>query len=160
MAGDTGDTEGDDSRVGYGRPPKATRFRKGRSGNPAGKPKGTRNRREIPGERLRALVLEEAYRPVKLRVGESVVTMPMIQAALRSLTQSAAKGEPRAQVVLFKMVSASEAEAAAQEEMVEEQREPEKPVIEIRVVDVIDGRPVPTGEVLYPYGGGPGEGEK
>lgn len=29
--------------VGYGKPPKATRFRKGESGNPRGRPKGRRN---------------------------------------------------------------------------------------------------------------------
>jgi hypothetical protein len=30
-------------RVGYGRPPLATRFRAGQSGNPRGRPKGARN---------------------------------------------------------------------------------------------------------------------
>lgn len=30
---------GEDDKVGYGRPPKATRFPKGRSGNPSGKPR-------------------------------------------------------------------------------------------------------------------------
>lgn len=39
--GDPGEEE-----VGYGRPPRATRFRKGRSGNPGGRPRGRRN--EIP----------------------------------------------------------------------------------------------------------------
>ena len=29
--------------VGYGRPPSATRFQPGQSGNPKGRPKGTRN---------------------------------------------------------------------------------------------------------------------
>ena len=33
----------DDDSVGYKRPPEATRFKKGRSGNPSGRRKGTRN---------------------------------------------------------------------------------------------------------------------
>jgi hypothetical protein len=32
-----------DSKVGYGNPPKATRFKPGHSGNPKGRPKGSRN---------------------------------------------------------------------------------------------------------------------
>ena len=38
----------DDGDGGYGRPPKATRFRKGQRGNPAGRPRG--RRREAPYE--------------------------------------------------------------------------------------------------------------
>jgi len=44
--GDASDDERDHESVGYGRPPKATRFRKGQSGNPRGRPKGSR--RDIP----------------------------------------------------------------------------------------------------------------
>tara|TARA_R100001163_G_scaffold7787_1_gene8014 strand:- start:157 stop:723 length:567 start_codon:yes stop_codon:yes gene_type:complete len=36
----TGDRNGDDGVAGYGKPPAATRFKKGRSGNPKGRPKG------------------------------------------------------------------------------------------------------------------------
>ena len=35
--------DGKNYEVGYGRPPKATQFKPGRSGNPRGRPKGSRN---------------------------------------------------------------------------------------------------------------------
>jgi hypothetical protein len=37
------DRDDDDYEVGYGKPPKHTRFKPGQSGNPKGRPKGTRN---------------------------------------------------------------------------------------------------------------------
>jgi len=149
MAGDTADTGDDETHVGYGRPPKSTRFRKGQSGNPAGKLKGTRNRRHPSGEWLRELLLKEAYRPVKGEVGRKEVTMPLAQAVIRSLTDAATKGEARAQATFFKMLSASEAAAAGQKETPDETPESEVPDFEIQIVDVVDGRPVPA-EVIYP----------
>jgi hypothetical protein len=39
----TGGRDRDDAEIGYGKPPASTRFRKGQSGNPAGRPRGRRN---------------------------------------------------------------------------------------------------------------------
>ena len=39
--------------VGYGRPPEATRFKPGQSGNPKGRPKGSKNLRTLFAEELR-----------------------------------------------------------------------------------------------------------
>src|SRR5688572_5502186 len=39
----TGGREGDDDAIGYRKPPVSTRFRKGQSGNPRGRPRGRRN---------------------------------------------------------------------------------------------------------------------
>lgn len=38
-----GNDEEDEEQVGYGQPPKASRFRPGQSGNPGGRPKGVKN---------------------------------------------------------------------------------------------------------------------
>src|SRR5690606_32608144 len=106
--------------VGYGRPPQETRFRKGRSGNPNGKPRGTRSRQRPSAERLASLMLEEAYRPVTVDEDGREVTLPMAQAVFRSLAAAASRGEARAQAMFFKLVSATEEIEAAAEEMPED----------------------------------------
>ncbi len=144
--------EGGEARVGYGRPPKSGQFRKGVSGNPKGKPKGAKNRPRAESEQLRALIRREAYRPVKVRVDGAELTMPLAQAALRSLGTAALSGETRALAIFLKILSAGVAEEdAVVEELLEEAREAERPEIRVRIVDAVDGRAVPTDEYLYPY---------
>lgn len=41
-----------DYEVGYGKPPKATRFAAGQSGNPAGRPRGSKNLQTLLSEEL------------------------------------------------------------------------------------------------------------
>jgi hypothetical protein len=95
--------------VGYGKPPVATRFRKGQSGNPTGRPKGSKNK--LPAlneERMKAMILEEAYRTIPVRDGERTVNVPIARAVLRSLAVSAAKGQYRAQRLFAELLSAVE----------------------------------------------------
>ena len=61
-------------------------------------------------EKLKALALQEAYRPIKIKDGETLVELPMIQAVLRNVTLSAAKGNQRAQRMLFDLVGEVENE--------------------------------------------------
>jgi Family of unknown function (DUF5681) len=99
-------------QVGYGKPPQATRFQPGKSGNPNGRPRASRKARpaDVAVEKLKALALQEAYRPIKIKDGEKLVELPTIQAALRNVTLSAAKGNQRAQRMLFEFVGEVEGE--------------------------------------------------
>ncbi len=103
--------------VGYGKPPVEHRFRKGKSGNPNGRPKRSKNRspslkpRDQPTD---ALVLEEAYRPVTIREGHKVVELPAIQASIRALAISAMKGSRLSQKALAEIVREIEDRRAKQ----------------------------------------------
>lgn len=100
--------------IGYGKPPKAGRFTKGRSGNPKGRPRGSRNKPALTfgDERLKALLLDEAYRVIPIQDASGVLNMPMAQAIIRSVAVAAAKGQVRAQQLFLKLVHAIEDEQA------------------------------------------------
>jgi hypothetical protein len=111
-------TETADYEVGYGKPPKETRFKPGQSGNPRGRPKGSKNKTShIPAEneeRLKKVILEECYRKIGVRDGDRLVEIPVIQAVVRSLALTAAKGNLRAQRMLTEQLKWVERERKAE----------------------------------------------
>ncbi|MCA3643288.1 MAG: hypothetical protein IOC63_15795 [Methylobacterium sp.] len=95
--------------VGYAKPPAETRFRKGQSGNPRGRPKGARNK--LPAlheERLKDIVLAEAYRDIKVHDGDRQVTVPMAEAIVRSMALKAARGDHRSQKLFAELLNRTE----------------------------------------------------
>jgi hypothetical protein len=95
-----------DYEVGYARPPIRNRFKKGQSGNPYGRPKGAKNNRPAPNEqRLKTIILDEAYRTITVSEGERKITLPMVQAIVRSLGVAAVKGQYRATRLFTEIVA-------------------------------------------------------
>jgi hypothetical protein len=99
------ESEGGESseQIGYGHPPKAHRFQEGQSGNPQGRPVGSKNK-EPSAQRLRDLMLAEGDRP---EAGE--LTCSRIEKIVRTLHDQAAAADVAAIKVLFHMRAAAEA---------------------------------------------------
>ena len=82
--------------TGYRKPPKHTRFMKGQSGNPKGRPKGTQN--------LRTDLSEELSELIRVREGDHEITVSKQRALLKTLTARALKGDTRAAQLVLDLV--------------------------------------------------------
>jgi hypothetical protein len=91
-------------KVGYGKPPRHTRFRKGQSGNPCGRPP------RDPAQRLKALTLQEAYRATVIDEGGRMVPATAMRAILRCQTELAINGNVQAQRAILAAVRRFEKE--------------------------------------------------
>ena len=95
--------------IGYRKPPKHTRFVKGQSGNPRGRPRKPKPRplllSDAPSDRF---LEEEAYRPIALRENGQAIELPAVKAVMRALTTSAIKGNRLAQKYLLEHVRGME----------------------------------------------------
>lgn len=80
--------------VGYGRPPKATRWKKGSSGNPRGRPKGARN--------FQTELAEEIAEKITIREAGSEKKTSKLRVAIKTMVAKAMKGDPRAMALLMK----------------------------------------------------------
>jgi hypothetical protein len=83
------------NKVGYAKPPKHTRFTKGRSGNPKGRPTGPKN--------LATMMIEELTQTVAIVENGKRTKIPKIRAAVRQALNRAMAGDFKAlqQIVIM-----------------------------------------------------------
>jgi hypothetical protein len=77
-----------DYPVGYGKPPQHTRFHQGQSGNPRGRPKGSRN--------LSTLMAKALNEPVVISENGKRKRITKREAVLKQLVNKAASGDAKA----------------------------------------------------------------
>jgi hypothetical protein len=82
--------------VGYGRPPRHTRFQPGCSGNPKGRPKGSRS--------VGAILQDVMSQKIAVTEQGKTRRMPVIEAMLRRLLDDALRGEEKALKLLLSLV--------------------------------------------------------
>jgi hypothetical protein len=74
--------------VGYGKPPVHSRFKRGVSGNPKGRPRGSRN----PPAVIYAILNEK----ISVRLGDKVQRISKFEALMHNITAKALKGDSKA----------------------------------------------------------------
>jgi Family of unknown function (DUF5681) len=91
--------------IGYGKPPAKYRFKKGRSGNPLGRPRkiAPPNLSSVPNL-VDEFIVKEALRPIPIRDGNKVSEITVIEAVVRSMGLAAMKGDHRAQKAILGLI--------------------------------------------------------
>lgn len=88
---------GDDDYIGKGVTPKHTRFQPGQSGNPRGRPKGTKN--------LKTDLAEELAEKMTVTINGKQVKLSKQRLMLKALAAKAVKGDVRAADTVIRLVA-------------------------------------------------------
>ena len=107
-------------RVGYCNPPEHSRFQKGKSGNPTGRPKGTLN--------VATVLARTLHEKVIVKENGKRRTVTKLEAALLRLTNKAAAGDLRAVQLLAALARSAEERGVPEATPNESLGEPEEDV--------------------------------
>jgi len=92
-------------KVGYGKPPEKTRFRKGLSGNPGGRAKGSKN--------VSKLLVDALSEPVVVNENGQRKQITKAEAMIKQLVNKGASGDARSiQLLMAEMRSRLESDAS------------------------------------------------
>ena len=113
----------EDDYVGYGHPPKATRFQKGVSGNPRGRPRKAKPSSEAEIQSLtNAAILKVGHQSIAAKVDGKAVKMSLIEAIVQKQATTAIAGNPIAQRDFTAAHRKAEEELAARSAVEERER--------------------------------------
>lgn len=91
------DSHDDDAeRVGYGKPPKHSQFKKGQSGNPKGRKPRTRN--------MSTLLREELETTIEVHEGGRTTKLTKREALIKTLVNDAITGKNQSRPLLLKII--------------------------------------------------------
>ena len=82
--------------VGYGKPPKDTQFKKGKSGNPKGRPKGSTN--------FLTILEQELSQSIVVNENGKKKTITRMQAMVKRIVAGALQGDLKALMTLFEIL--------------------------------------------------------
>lgn len=82
--------------IGYRRPPKSGRFKKGQSGNPKGRPKGSKN--------FLTILEQELNQPIIVNENGKKKKISRMQAMVKRLVSEALQGERRSLLTLVEIM--------------------------------------------------------
>jgi hypothetical protein len=119
--------------IGYGKPPKSGQFRKGRSGNPTGRPKGVKN--------LAMAAHNVVHRRVRLQSGDGHQYLEIGEATLLQQGNKAAMGDLKAAKFLLDFYQMSGAAAIVERQIARR--------IIVEFVDASDGKPAFPAQTKY-----------
>jgi Family of unknown function (DUF5681) len=100
-------------KVGNKKPPLHTRFQKGKSGNPGGRPKSSPKDLANFGD----ILMKEFYRTVPANLGGKTVNKMQGELMAHQMVKNAINKGPVAQKLLLTVIEAHEAREAAREEL-------------------------------------------
>ena len=128
--------------VGYGKPPKHTQFKPGQSGNPRGRPKGTKN--------LKTDLMEELREKIVIREGDRPRKLSKQRAMMKSVVNRAIKGDARSTSIALSTMMRLLDTGEGTPEFIEALHDDELEILRafedrLRQTDEVDG-PVEDGE--------------
>lgn len=85
----------EDYDIGYGKPPKSGQFKKGKSGNPKGRPKGAKG--------VKASLRRELESKITVREGGQEIKLPKAEVLAKGLMADALKGDTKARTEILKL---------------------------------------------------------